>query len=304
MLVGPAPEPSLHPVQPDRAVLAVPPAGSPAYLLYRGRRAVVDLTDPAVPRALGLSGQVPRVVSQSLLNAIPEAPPIATPRIRGGGGPAGPGLPGFVVGSVLRITRAAGDEYYVVLAGGVQRISHFTADLLRSGDSPGAATAIAVAPDLIRAVRLLDTLAVAGFPDEAPTPVSGETTVCATWAAAPSGRADIALLTGARSAPSVTLAQADGRGPALDAVRLPPGRSAYVVATGLTGTGAAVGTRYLVTDAGVRFPIPDDVSARALGLPAVAPPAPWPMLAALPGGPQLSREKASVVRDTIGADSP
>jgi hypothetical protein len=90
----------------------------------------------------------------------------------------------------------------------------------------------------------------------------------------------------------VALSQADGRGPALDAVYLPPGRSAHV-----RGNGRA-GTRYLVTDTGVRFAIHDDDAAHDLGLPAPIP-APWPVLAALPAGPELSRPHASLSRDTI-----
>ncbi|WP_172664433.1 type VII secretion protein EccB, partial [Mycobacterium tuberculosis] len=95
----------------------------------------------------------------------------------------------------------------------------------------------------------------------------------------------------------VTLAQADGRGPALDAVYLPPGRSAYVAARSLSGGGT--GTRYLVTDTGVRFAIHDDDVAHDLGLPTAAIPAPWPVLATLPSGPELSRANASVARDTV-----
>ena len=60
-----------------------------------------------------------------------------------------------------------------------------------------------------------------------------------------------------------------------------------------------VGARYLVTDTGVRFAIRDDDAAHDLGLPAPIP-APWPVLAALPSGPELSRQSASVARDTIG----
>jgi hypothetical protein len=99
----------------------------------------------------------------------------------------------------------------------------------------------------------------------------------------------------------VTLSQADGRGPALDAVFLQPARSAYVRSVGLTADGSRGGTRYLVTDTGVRFAIHDDDAARDLGLPATAAPAPWQMLALLPSGPELSRQNASVSRDTVAA---
>ncbi|BCZ20764.1 hypothetical protein MTY59_06190 [Mycobacterium senriense] len=113
--------PAVHRLAAGHAILVAPASGSPAYLLYDGHRAMVDLDDAAAVRALRIEGRSPLIVSEALLNAMPEAPPIAPPRIRGRGTRA-PGLPGFAVGSVLRITRADGDEYYAVLAAGVQRI--------------------------------------------------------------------------------------------------------------------------------------------------------------------------------------
>jgi type VII secretion protein EccB len=295
VVVGPADGSSVRRLASDNAILVAPALGSPAYLLYNGQRAVVDLADSAVVRALRLEGRAPHPVSQSLLNAVPEAPPISTPRIRGAGGEAA-GLPGFPVGSVLRITRGDGDEYYVVLAAGVQRIGQVAADLLRFSNSQGTANAITVAPDAIRAAAIVNTLPVAGFPERAPA-LDGGNALCVMTKPEPSGDFDIAFLTGsglpvpAGQVP-VTLSQADGRGPALDGVYLPPGRSAYAWGNGRTGT------RYLVTDTGVRFAIHDDDAAHDLGLPAPIP-APWPVLAALPSGPELSRQNASVARDTV-----
>jgi type VII secretion protein EccB len=290
---------SIRRLAPERAILVALGSDSPAYLLYDGRRAVVDLADPAVLRALRLEDRVPHIVSQALLNAVPEAPAITAPRIRGAGDKA-PGLPGFTVGSVLRITRGDGDEYYVVLAAGVQRIGQVAADLLRFSDSQGAANVITAAPDVIRTTPVVSTLPVSTFPDRAPTPLdSVDTTCCVTWAPARSGVAFLAgsgLPLPAGQVP-VTLAQADGAGPELDAVYLEPGRSAYVRANG------RIGTRYLVTDTGVRFAIHDDDAAHDLGLPAVAAPAPWPVLAALPSGPELSKANASVARDTVSGAS-
>ncbi|PBJ49198.1 type VII secretion protein EccB, partial [Mycobacterium avium subsp. hominissuis] len=65
-------------------------------------------------------------------------------------GGAAPGLPGFAIGTVLRIIRADGDEYYAVLAGGVQRIGRVAADLLRLSNPQGGADAVTVAPDALR----------------------------------------------------------------------------------------------------------------------------------------------------------
>jgi len=291
VVVGSGAGSSLRRLKPDEALLATPGSGLPVYLLYDGRRAVVDLADAAVVRSLRLEGRVPVTVASSLLNAVPEAPPITPPRIRSAGARGAGALAAFPVGSVLRITRGDGDENYVVLVTGIQRIGQLAADLLRFSDSRGAANVIAVAPDVIRAAAVVNTLPVTTFPDRAPLPVDAGNTNCATWTA---GRAG--FLTGgglpvpAGQAP-VRLSQADGGGPALDAVYLPPGRSAYVRA----------GSRYLVTDTGVRFAIRDDDAAHDLGLSAAALPAPWPLLAVLPAGPELSRQNASVARDTVAA---
>ncbi len=296
VIIGAAQASSVRRLGPGMGALVTPPSGSPAYLLYDGRRAVVDLADAAVLRALRLEGRAPRRVSQALLNAVPEGSPITAPRFRGAGD-AVAGLPGIPVGTVLRIARAEGDEYYAVVAGGVQRIGPVAADVLRFSDSRGTANTVTVAADVIRAAAIVDSLPVASFPDRAPALLDGGGGLCATWGPAPSGRSAVALLAGpGPSVPPghapVTLAQADGRGPALDAVYLPPGRSAYA-----TGDGPG-GTRYLVTETGVRFAVHDDDAARDLGLPAAAP-APWAMLSALPSGPELSRGKASVARDAV-----
>jgi hypothetical protein len=139
---------------------------------------------------------------------------------------------------------------------------------------------------------------VTTFPNHAPTSLvgDGDSTVCVTWG---TRRSDVAFLAGDRlpvpagQAP-VTLSQADGHGPALDAVYLPPGRSAFVRANGQVA-------RYLITDTGVRFAIDDDDAARALGLPSVATPIPSPLLTALPCGPELGKANASVARDTVAS---
>lgn len=305
ILVGPTAALAVRRVAADRALLVAVassgPAGGRAYLLYHGQRAMVDLADRAVVRALRLQGRTPRIVSQALLNAIPEGPPITALPIRGAGAPAGAWLPGYRVGGVLRITRVSGDEYYVVLSSGVQRIGQVTADLLLFGGSRGGADVIAVPPEVLRTAPIVDALPVAGIPEQAPSDAAGST-VCATWAPNPAGGADIGLLTGEGppSSAAVTLVQADGHGPAVDGFQVAPGHTAYVASQGVTGDRGLGGTRYLVTDTGVRFAIHDDAAARDLGLPLVAAPAPWPVLGALPGGPELSREQASVARDAVG----
>src|SRR6201993_2406762 len=229
IVIGPAGGSSVRRLGPEQAVVIASGSSWPTYLLYNGQRAVVDLADTAVVRALRLEGRVPHIVAQSLLRAVPEAPPITPPRIRDVGGKAA-GLPGFPVGSVLRITRAGGDEYYVVLTTGVQRIGQVTADLLRFSNSQGSANLITVAPDALRVTPIVTTLPVASFPDRAPSDDglnSADTTVCVTWAPTAAGHSHVTFLAGsglpvpAGQVP-VTLSQSDGRGPGLDAVYLPP----------------------------------------------------------------------------------
>lgn len=136
---------------------------------------------------------------------------------------------------------------------------------------------------------------VAALPDDT-------STLCVHWSRRSAGQVDVTVSAGGRlplpaGAAPVTLARADGAGPALDAVYLPPGRSAYVRSIGISGqTG---GSRYLVTDTGVRFAIGDDDAAHSLGLPPAPVPAPWPVLVGLPAGPQLSRERALIARDVV-----
>jgi len=121
-------------------------------------------------------------------------------------------------------------------------------------------------------------------------------TLCVHWRA--DDPAGVTLSSGVRlpaeESPTV-LAQADGPGPALDGVYLPPGRSAYVRAADTSGHARGVG--YLIAESGVRFTVDDNDAARRLGLPAVAAGVPWPLLAGLPAGPRLSRDQALLGRD-------
>jgi type VII secretion protein EccB len=302
IVVGRAEGAQSHALPHEQALLVKPAYGHSTYLLYDGRRAVVDLRESAVVRALGLEGLVPLTVSPVLLNLIPETPNITAPRIQGAGSRGPAALSGFPVGSVLRIARAAGDDYYVVLREGVQRVGQVAADLVRLTNSHNTRTAIAIAPDGIRTAATVDLLPVSDFPEKAQTSAAVDGGIlCVRWMHAGSGGAVVSFSVGALPIPTgqepVTLTQADGKGPAVDAVYLPPGRTAYVRATALSGGNAGAGTRYLISDTGVRFAVHDDDAAHDLGLPDTMVPAPWSLLKTLPAGPELSRTNASVAQD-------
>jgi type VII secretion protein EccB len=287
-----------------RSVLVTPRSESAAstYLLYDGWRAKVDLRNRALVRALKLDRVAPRPVSRALLDATPEAPPIAAPHIPGAGSPSP--LRGFLVGSVVRVARAAAEEYYVVLAQGVQRIGQVAADLIRFTDSQDARDIVTVAPDVIGAAPTLDTLRVASFPENGG--VSNDAIVCVQWRLGPAG-ANTAVMMGnslpVDGANPVTLAQADSDGPSVDGVSIPQGRSAYVRSIGIGGDGASAGALYFVNDSGVVFGLRDEDTAKHLGLTGTPVPAPWPVLARLPRGPELSKDAASIARDSVAGPS-
>jgi type VII secretion protein EccB len=291
-----------HPVDDDMPVLVTSGSGN-TYLLYAGRRAALDLTDLATVRALRLEGVAPRPVSAALLSLVPEAPSIAAPVIPDAGGPGPAALPGLSVGDVVQVQRAGGPvfddgtEYYVVLAGGVQRIGPVTADLIRFSRARADAQITAIEPAALQQVPTLGVLGVAAYPQHIGSPRGAEVpVVCASWTAGA-----VTLSAGDRvpldeSHAAVPLAQADGAGPAIDAVLVPPGRTGYIRATG-----AQAGTDSVVVDTGVRFVVDDEDTARMLGLPDQSEPAPWSLVSQLPTGPPLGRDAALVARDVIGA---
>lgn len=301
LIVG-RPDPDRRPLRRGQALLVAPRGEGAAntYLLFDGWRAGVDLRDIAVVRALRLDGITPLPVSRAMLDSVPEAPPVRAPAIAAVGTPGPPALDGLPVGTVVRVARADGAEFYVVSAGGLQRIGAVVADLIRFTVPQPAGEPPEVAADLVAKVPSVQELAVGVMPER--VQAGGAAMLCAGWD--PRGMTAKTTLyqgdswTGMDKA--VELAQQDGAGPNLDRVSVPPGRSAVVRATGLTGDTAA-GSLYLIDDLGVLFGIRDDEAAKRLGLMSPAVPGPWPMLALLPRGPELSSGAASIVRDGLAA---
>ncbi|MDH6197763.1 type VII secretion protein EccB [Mycobacterium frederiksbergense] len=276
-------------------------AMSATYLLADGWRARVDLRDIAVVRALRLEGIAPQPVSQALLDSVPEAPDLRAPQIAGAGTPGPAALGGLTVGTVVRTGSAelSGDEFYVVLGDGLQRIGRVAADLIRftvaqPGERPPVLPAAVLAD-----VPVAASLTVARFPDRiAPR---ARAVVCARWDPQQPNSGTNTTVAMADSLPNagLQLAQADGDGPNIDRVQFPTGRSALIQATGVTRGPAVAGPLYLMNDLGVLFGIHDGATAEQLGLTGTGLPAPWPMLAMLPRGPELNRDAASVVRDAV-----
>ncbi|MEE6165134.1 MULTISPECIES: type VII secretion protein EccB [unclassified Mycolicibacterium] len=272
------------------------------YLLFDGWRAAVDLRDIAVMRALHLEGVAPLPVSRSLLDSVPEVPAIAAPLIADAGAPGPPALRGIGVGTVVRVERAAGHELYAVLPDGVQRVDPVVADMIRFTVAQPAGQPPVVAADVIATVPFVETLPVRRFPNRV-AQGAGDT-VCAGWdPGQQSSETNTTVFVGSSlpvpGSDGVTLAQSDDDGPNIDRVVTPAGRGALVRSAAIVGSGGTAGSLFYLNDRGVLFGVHDERTAEHLGLPGPAVAAPWPMLAVLPRGPELSRDAASVVRDGL-----
>lgn len=296
----------------SRPVLVTPRGESAAttYLLYDGRRAEVDLRNPAVIRALRLDGVVPVPVSRTLLDVMPEVPAIAAPSITGVGGEGPAVLGGAPIGTVVRVQRAERPEHFVVLRDGIQSIGEVGADLVRFAYDRYAKPVATVAPAAIAALPIVTGLPVTTFPEHARTPVgrADGRVVCAKWRpGGPASSSNASVTSGDSShvdgGGETALAQADGEGPNVDAVVIPGGAGAFVRSARISGDDGTSGARFLVSDAGVLFGVHDDDAARFLGLLPTPVAAPWPVLVHLPRGPELSTEAASVTRDGIPTPS-
>lgn len=273
--------------------------GGATYLLADGWRARVDLRDIAVVRALHLEGVPAQAVSQAMLDSVPEAPALRAPSIAGVGNPGPAALGGLAVGTVVRVVRAGPAEFYVVLTAGLQRVGRVAADVIRFSVAQSHDEPPVVPADVVADVPVADNLAVARFPERVVP--RARAMVCANWDPRRRGSATNTSVVMADSLPdhSVQLAQADGAGPNVDRVVIPGGRSVLLEAAGVIRDGIDGGPLYLLNDLGVLFGVRDEETAKTLGLGTDSVPAPWPMLAMLPRGPELNREAASVARDAV-----
>ncbi|QZH57843.1 type VII secretion protein EccB [Mycolicibacterium farcinogenes] len=273
--------------------------GAATYLLIDGWRARVDLRDIAVVRALRLEGVPVQPVSQALLDVVPEAPALKAPLIAGMGARGPAALGGIAVGTVVRVVRAGPAEFYVVLSDGLQRIGRVAADVIRFSVTQSDDEPPVVPADVVADVPVADSLAVARFPDQVMP--GGRATVCARWDPRQPGpdTNTTVVLSDSLPAAGILLAQADGAGPNIDRVHISAGRSVLLQAGSVVRGTTVGGPLYLLNDLGVLFGIRDPQTAERVGLGTGVVPAPWPMLAGLPRGPELDPDAASVVRDVV-----
>ncbi|MDH6708742.1 type VII secretion protein EccB [Kitasatospora sp. MAA19] len=286
-----------RPLTDEQAVLVAGPDGSPQ-LVWRGRRLRVDATNGGL-RALGYGSATPYPVTAGFLDTLPVGPDVRAPELPGRGA-AGPALAGRPTRIGQLFTGPGGENYLLTedglvplgetlfrLVQGDPRIQQEAyggapvtlgpvgpADLA-AHSAPAAAVAAWVGAELPNRPPQLATVGHGQVPcaDLRPTAGPAAVTVGLLDAAAVAGQPPAAQ-------PGVTPA-CNGA----DRIVVRPGGGA--LARAVTGSGAG-STLYLVTDAGVKYPLPSPATARQLGYTKAAPAAvPTRLLGLLPTGPSL-----------------
>lgn len=293
------------PMPADQALLAT--SGDETFLIYDGKRARIDPGDAVLGRSLGLGDQRPRPIGSALLAATEPVPPLAVPEIARHGEPGPGALSDIPIGGVVRVHGVDSDELYVVLADGVQRITPFTAGIIRDANSQGMADITTVPPDRLAGIPVRDTLPVDDFPQQVPLVRAPDTdpVICLSWSrGSHDAEAAVHLSAGPalplpEDAVPVVPATADGGGDRIDAVYVRPGTGEFVRSVGTEPGAVDNGALFFVGDNGIRYGIPDTGTAAMLGMPKVVKPAPKPIVEALPAGPQLSRQDALMSHDSL-----
>jgi type VII secretion protein EccB len=303
-------------MSPAQAILATHKGAT--YVIWGAQRSRIDPTDRSVTFNLGLDPGVtyPIEISNALFDAMPSTEPLVSPKIADAGTPSR-WLPGTAVGSVLETRDASGavNGFYVLLPGGVQKITSFVADLLRTGNSQGSPMPTLVAPDKLIHIPVVDVLAVGYYPsgklefvDTSANPVT-----CVGWEKR-SGDPQARITSfsggglpvpGSMDSRVVRLVR-DNRDPdsaEANQTLLLPAAANFIAATSGVATADSPESLYWLSPQGVRYGIQSDQrTLRSLGLdPRSAVQAPWPIVRTFAAGPAISRDAALVARDVVPA---
>ncbi|MGW1179100.1 type VII secretion protein EccB [Kitasatospora sp. NPDC002543] len=292
---------------PGQGLLVAVPDGS-THLLWQGQRLRVDTANQAL-QALGYGGATPFPVSAGVLNALPAGPDLAAPAVAGRGEP-GPELAGKPT-RIGQLFEAAGGAHYLLTKAGLAPLTPTLYELLR-GDprtqkeayGNAAPTASPIGPMDLAGHTAPGGPPSPGLPETPPAlvaPLRGEGVCADLHAGGGAPTTAVTVLPAARAEagrpPVAPAGTATGAGCAVaDRIAVRPGRGALVRA--LSGAGAG-STEYLVTEGGVRYPLPSAAVAKKLGYGGVTPVAvPAAVVALLPSGPSLD---PAAVGDAPGA---
>lgn len=310
------------------ADIGVAPAGSAAiaedsdghhFLLYDGKRAPIDPTDPVLINALKITDASMIRASAGLLQSFRPVAPISPIVIPDAGRRSSLSFPEPVeIGSIVKSVESGGTRQYVVLSDGVAPVSDATADIIRYSNAGLLGDAIEMPPAALNSLPQSAALPVdtTDYPSRVPQyTLGGYSTICTHWSAPSLSQSPtVEILVGNRlpigeNAQPSALVSADGDGPAVDAAYIPPGTGEYVQAA---GEGRVAGQLFYISDTGLRYPIPDPKTADALGVSGVRSAdgkqtlpqlAPWNVVSLLPAGPTLSTDAALIAHGGYDGDT-
>ena len=294
------------------------------YVIWGGQHSQIDPTDRSVTFNLGLDPGVtyPIEISNALFDAMPATESLVVPAIPELGTPSR-WLPGSTVGSVLQTQDANGavTGFYVLLPDGLQKITSFVADLIRTALAQGSATPTLVSPDKLIHIPVVEVLDVGYYPsgklnfvDTAANPAT-----CVAWQKESTDpQATITVFSGRGLPvpigmdPRLVRLVRDDRNPdsvEADQALVLPGAANFVATTSGVATSSSRESLYWLSPQGVRFGVQwEQRTLEALGLnPGSAVQAPWPIVRTFAAGPAISRDAALLARDTIpggGAAAP
>ncbi len=300
----------------NEAILAT--HGDSTYLIWNGQRTQIDPADRSVTFNLGLDPGTTRPIqlSNALFDAMPATEPLVVPVIPEAGTPSR-WLPDSVVGRVLETKDANGavSGFYVLLPNGVQKITGFVADLLRTADSQGATSPQLISPDKLVNIPEVSVLNVDFYPggkldfvDTDADPVT-----CVGWKKQTTDRQATVTFFSGRGLPTpqaldshIVRLVRDANDPEsfeANQTLILPGAANFVASTSGVITSDTRESLFWVSPQGVRYGIEWDQSTlQALGLdPGRAVQAPWPILRTFAPGPAIDRASALLARDTIDA---
>ncbi|MEU1288607.1 type VII secretion protein EccB [Kitasatospora sp. NPDC005856] len=303
-----------RPLTDERAVLLAGPDGVPQ-LVWRGRRLRLDAGGL---RALGYGGAVPYPVTAGFLDTLPVGPDLRAPEPHGRGG-AGPALAGRPT-RIGQLFTGPGGERYLLAEDGLVPLGETLYQLVQ-GDPRTQQEAYGGAPvtpgpvgpaDL--AAHLAPAAAAAawagaelpGRPPQLATVGEGQVPCAELRPGAGPAVVAVALVDAAAVAGQPPAVQ-PGVAPACngaDRIVVRPGGGS--LARAVTGSGAG-STLYLVTDTGVKYPLPSPATVKLLGYTKAAPAAvPTRLLGLLPTGPSLDPAALTGggVVDTTAATNP
>ncbi|MCK0176044.1 type VII secretion protein EccB [Mycolicibacterium sp. F2034L] len=288
---------TVGPIRPDQAMLVSFKGAN--WLVTDSGRHSINLADRAVTSAVGIPVTARATpISEGLFNALPNAGPWQLPLIPRAGEPNASGLaPNLVIGSVFKtVSESDEQQHYVVLPDGVARVNDTTAAALRATNSYGL-----VEPPMVEAsvvARIPEQVYVSPLPDKALDILLREEdpTLCWSWQRVAGDQTPKTTIIAGRRLPIAVSALNTG----IDQIT---GDSTVYVDGGqfirLQSPDPRYGeSLYYIDPQGVRYGIPDEDTAKSLGLTGPQT-APWQVVSLLVDGPVLSKQAALLEHDTL-----